>query len=61
MLTSSVCYAGIINTLPQIPSYYKTHRLKVNTRFFASIDWQQGNNETLDLKTGGYLTLQQVV
>jgi len=57
ILLPSLCYAGIINTLPEIPSHYGEELL--TAKLSASLDWQHGNNKQLDIKAAGNLFLQR--
>lgn len=54
ILFAGVAQAGIINTLPPVPK--KVEKDKLNARLAASVDWQQGNTNKLDLNAGGFMT-----
>lgn len=58
LISSSISQAGIINTLPKIPEE-ESRELAVATKLSGSVDWQEGNNNKLDLKVAGYLSLLQ--
>ena len=57
LFLSNSIQAGIINTLPEIPK--SDDKPLIKTRLSASIDWEQGNNNELDIEAAGFMLLQK--